>query len=145
MNTSNKELQHWVDQVAKLTSPEEVHWCNGSEQEYQTFIAQMLDSGDLLKLNHETFPNCYLHRSDQTDVARVEHLTFICTSNQEDAGPNNNWMDPKDARKRSFELFSGSMKDRIMYVVPYCMGPLASPYSQLGVEITVKLGFQLRA
>ena len=136
MNTSNKELQHWVDQVAKLTSPEEVHWCNGSEQEYQTFIAQMLDSGDLLKLNHETFPNCYLHRSDQTDVARVEHLTFICTSKQEDAGPNNNWMDPDEAHSKLDNLFKDCMSGRTMYIIPYCMGPIDSVYSRCGVEIT---------
>ena len=136
MNTSNKELQHWVDQVAKLTSPEEVHWCNGSEQEYQTFIAQMLDSGDLLKLNHETFPNCYLHRSDQTDVARVEHLTFICTSKQEDAGPNNNWMDPNEAHSKLDNLFKDCMSGRTMYIIPYCMGPIDSVYSRCGVEIT---------
>jgi len=136
MNTTNKELQNWVDQVAKLTSPEEVHWCNGSEQEYQTFIAQMLDSGDLLKLNHETFPNCYLHRSDQTDVARVEHLTFICTSKQEDAGPNNNWMDPDKAHGKLDELFKDCMSGRTMYIIPYCMGPIDSVYSRCGVEIT---------
>ena len=136
MNTTNKELQNWVDQVAKLTSPEEVHWCNGSEQEYQNFIAQMLDSGDLLKLNHETFPNCYLHRSDQTDVARVEHLTFICTSKQEDAGPNNNWMDPDEAHSKLNNLFKDCMSGRTMYIIPYCMGPIDSVYSRCGVEIT---------
>ena len=136
MNTTNKELQNWVDQVAQLTSPEEVHWCDGSNQEYQNFIVQMLDSGDLLKLNHETFPNCYLHRSDQTDVARVEHLTFICTSKQEDAGPNNNWMDPNEAHNKLDNLFKDCMLGRTMYIIPYCMGPIDSVYSRCGVEIT---------
>jgi len=136
MNTTNKELQNWVDQVAKLTSPTEVHWCDGSKQEYQNFIAQMLDSGDLLKLNHETFPNCYLHRSDQTDVARVEHLTFICTSKQEDVGPNNNWMGPDEAHSKLDSLFKGCMSGRTMYIIPYCMGPIDSVYSRCGVEIT---------
>jgi len=136
MNTTNKELQNWVDQVAQLTSPVEVHWCNGSNQEYQNFIVQMLDSGDLLKLNGETFPNCYLHRSDQTDVARVEHLTFICTSNQEDAGPNNNWMDPVEAHIKLDNLFKDCMSGRTMYIIPYCMGPIDSVYSRCGVEIT---------
>jgi len=136
MNTTNKELQNWVDQVAQLTSPAEVHWCDGSNQEYQNFIVQMLDSGDLLKLNHETFPNCYLHRSDQTDVARVEHLTFICTSKQEDAGPNNNWMDPDEAHSKLDNLFKDCMSGRTMYIIPYCMGPIDSVYSRCGVEIT---------
>jgi len=136
MNTTNKELQSWVDQVAKLTNPAAVHWCDGSKQEYQNFIAQMLDSGDLLKLNHETFPNCYLHRSDQTDVARVEHLTFICTSKQEDAGPNNNWMDPDEAHSKLDNLFKDCMSGRTMYIIPYCMGPIDSVYSRCGVEIT---------
>ena len=117
MNTTNKELQNWVDQVAQLTSPAEVHWCDGSNQEYQNFIVQMLDSGDLLKLNGETFPNCYLHRSDQTDVARVEHLTFICTSKQEDAGPNNNWMDPDKAHSKLDNLFKDCMSGRTMYIL----------------------------
>jgi len=136
MSTTNKELQNWVDQVAQLTSPEEVHWCDGSNQEYQNFIFQMLDSGDLHKLNHETFPNCYLHRSDQTDVARVEHLTFICTSKQEDAGPNNNWMDPDEAHSKLNNLFKDCMSGRTMYIIPYCMGPIDSVYSRCGVEIT---------
>ncbi len=136
MNTTNKDLQNWVDQVAKLTNPTAVHWCNGSNQEYQNFIAQMLESGDLLKLNHETFPNCYLHRSDQTDVARVEHLTFICTSKQEDAGPNNNWMDPDEAHSKLDALFKNCMSGRTMYIIPYCMGPIDSVYSRCGVEIT---------
>ena len=136
MKTTNKELQNWVDQVAKLTNPTAVHWCNGSNQEYQNFIAQMLESGDLLKLNAETFPNCYLHRSDQTDVARVEHLTFICTSKQEDAGPNNNWMDPDEAHSKLDNLFKDCMSGRTMYVIPYCLGPIDSVYSRCGVEIT---------
>ena len=136
MKTTNKELQNWVDQVAKLTNPTAVHWCDGSNQEYQNFIAQMLESGDLLKLNHETFPNCYLHRSDQTDVARVEHLTFICTSKQEDAGPNNNWMDPDEAHSKLDALFKSCMSGRTMYIIPYCMGPIDSVYSRCGVEIT---------
>ena len=136
MNTTNKELQNWVDQVAKLTNPTAVHWCDGSNQEYQNFIAQMLESGDLLKLNAETFPNCYLHRSDQTDVARVEHLTFICTSKQEDAGPNNNWMDPDEAHSKLDNLFKDCMSGRTMYVIPYCLGPIDSVYSRCGVEIT---------
>ena len=136
MNTTSKQLQNWVDQVAKLTNPDEVYWCDGSEQEYQKFIARMMDTGDLLKLNPKTFPNCYLHRSDQTDVARVEHLTFICTSKQEDAGPNNNWMAPDEANRKLDILFKDCMSGRTMYIIPYCMGPIDSVYSRCGVEIT---------
>ena len=95
MSTSNKELQSWVEDVSKMTNPESIYWCNGSKDEYEEFIQKMLETGDLMQLNEETFPNCYLHRSDPSDVARVEHLTFICTEDSEDAGPNNNWMDPK--------------------------------------------------
>ena len=96
----------------------------------------MMDTGDLLKLNPKTFPNCYLHRSDQTDVARVEHLTFICTSKQEDAGPNNNWMAPDEANRKLDILFKDCMSGRTMYIIPYCMGPIDSVYSRCGVEIT---------
>ena len=136
MNTKNKELQTWVDEVAILTNPSEIYWCDGSKQEFQNITAQMLESGDLLKLNQETFPNCYLHRSDQSDVARVEHLTFICTSNKDDAGPNNNWMDPNKAHGKLDELFKNCMLGRTMYIIPYCMGPIDSVYSRCGIEIT---------
>ncbi len=111
------------------------HWCTGSEDEYQGLIEQMLDRGTLTRLN-DTYKNCYLHRSDPSDVARVEHLTFICTQQEEDAGPNNHWMSPTDAHSKMDELFSGCMKGRTLYVIPYCMGPLDSPYSRCGVEIT---------
>ena len=96
----------------------------------------MLETGDLMQLNEETFPNCYLHRSDPSDVARVEHLTFICTEDSEDAGPNNNWMDPKEAHEKLDNLFDNCMKGRTMYVIPYCMGPIGSELSRCGVEIT---------
>jgi phosphoenolpyruvate carboxykinase (GTP) len=96
----------------------------------------MLGDGTLLKLNADRYPDCYLHRSDPQDVARVEHLTFVCTTSEEDAGPNNNWLAPDEAKKRMTELFRGSMQGRTMYVIPYCMGPLDSPYSRCGVEIT---------
>jgi phosphoenolpyruvate carboxykinase (GTP) len=96
----------------------------------------MLDDGTLLTLNSDRYPGCYLHRSDPQDVARVEHLTFVCTTSKDDAGPNNNWLAPTDAKKRMTDLFRGSMRERTMYVIPYCMGPLDSPYSRCGVEIT---------
>ncbi len=129
-------LQHWVMQVAARTKPDRVHWCDGSEAEYRELIRRMQASGDLMKLREETFPGCHLHRSNPSDVARVEHLTFVCTERQEDAGPNNHWMAPADARRRMDALFEGCMRGRTMYVIPYCMGPIDSPYSRCGVEIT---------
>jgi phosphoenolpyruvate carboxykinase (GTP) len=134
--TTNSALADWVDQVAQQTQPDQIHWCDGSESEYESLVAQMTDSGDLMALNQETHPNCFLHRSDPDDVARVEHLTFVCTRNREDAGPNNHWMDPLEAHRRMDELFAGCMRGRTMYVIPYCMGPIDSPLSRCGVEIT---------
>ncbi len=136
MTTTNKELAAWVDEVARLTQPDQIHWCDGSEQEYKGLIDKMLASGDLIELNQDTHPNCYLHRSDPQDVARVEHLTFVCTENEEDAGPNNNWMAPAEGHAKVDPLFAGVMKGRTMYVIPYCMGPLDSPFARCGVEIT---------
>ena len=136
MSTSNKELQSWVEDVSKMTKPENIYWCNGSKEEYEEFIQKMLETGDLMQLNEETFPNCYLHRSDPSDVARVEHLTFICTEDSEDAGPNNNWMDPREAHEKLDDLFDNCMEGRTMYVIPYCMGPIGSELSRCGVEIT---------
>lgn len=136
MTTKLSALQEWVDAVALLTQPENVHWCDGSDAENDRLVAGMNESGDLLPLDTENYPNCYLHRSDPTDVARVEHLTFICTENEEDAGPNNHWMSPTDAHSKIDALFAGAMQGRTMYVIPYCMGPIDSPFARLGVEIT---------
>ncbi len=129
-------LNQWVDEVAARTNPEHVHWCDGSEAEYKQLVDEMLASGELIELNQQTHPRCYLHRSDPKDVARVEKLTVICTKNKEDAGPNNNWMDPADAHQKIDALFKGCMQGRTMYVIPYCMGPIGSPLSRCGVEIT---------
>ena len=136
MTTSNAALRKWVDSVAALTKPAKIHWCDGSEAEYQSLIEEMQKSGDLLALNQKTYPNCYLHRSSPSDVARVEHLTFVCSIDRDDSGPNNNWMAPDQAHKKMDELFAGAMQDRTLYVIPYCMGPVDSPYSRCGVEIT---------
>ncbi len=136
MTTTMSTLQEWVDAVAELTQPENVHWCDGSDSENTRLIREMTQSGDLLPLDQENYPDCYLHRSDPSDVARVEHLTFVCTGNEEDAGPNNHWMDPADAHAKIDALFEGAMQGRTMYVIPYCMGPIDSPYARLGVEIT---------
>jgi len=126
----------WVESVRHLTQPAAVHWCEGSESEIRQLTAQLEQSGELLRLDEKTFPNCHLARSNPQDVARVEHLTFVCTRNKEDAGPNNNWMAPAEARAKMRNLFQGCMKGRTLYVVPYCMGPLNSPLSRYGVEIT---------
>lgn len=134
--TTHKALQEWIDEVAELTQPDHIHWCDGSDAEYQELTELLLATGGFIELNQETHPGCYLHRSDPADVARVEHLTFICTSQQADAGPNNNWMAPAEARGKMGDLFRGCMKGRTMYVVPYCMGPIDSPLSRCGVEIT---------
>lgn len=136
MTTTLPALQEWVDSVAKLTRPEQIHWCTGSDDEYGRLIDEMRNNGVLIPLNEEHYPNCYLHRSDPSDVARVEHLTFICTDNQDDAGPNNNWMNPAEAHALVDALFDGCMQGRTLYVIPYCMGPIDSPYARLGVEIT---------
>lgn len=136
MTSKLSALQDWVDEVADHTQPNEIHWCNGSDAEFQQLVDEMTVSGTLSALNPETYPNCYLHLSDPSDVARVEHLTFVCTRKQEDAGPNNNWMDPAEARAKMDALFEGAMRGRTMYVIPYCMGPIDSPYARCGVEIT---------
>ncbi len=134
--TTLASLQSWVDQVAAQTRPDNIVWCNGSDAEYQQLIKKMLSDGTLTTLNEEQYPNCYLHLSDPNDVARVEHLTFVCTEERDDAGPNNHWMKPEDGHAKIDDLFAGCMKGRTMYVLPYCMGPIGSPYSRCGVEIT---------
>ncbi|MGB5166646.1 MAG: phosphoenolpyruvate carboxykinase (GTP) [Woeseiaceae bacterium] len=136
MTTSLSTLQTWVDDVATLTKPQKIHWCDGSDAEYQELVNEMLQSGVLSELNQKTHPGCYLHLSDPTDVARVEHLTFVCTETEDVAGPNNNWMPPADAHRQIDALFAGAMEGRTMYVMPYCMGPIDSPYSRCGVEIS---------
>mgnify|MGYP001242519557 FL=1 len=136
MTTSLPALRDWVQSVAAITLPENVHWCDGSDSEYKMLIQMMTKSGSLIELNQKEYPDCYLHRSDPSDVARVEHLTFICTTKQEDAGPNNHWMSPEKGHKKIDNLFKKAMAGRTMYVIPYCMGPIDSPYSRLGVEIT---------
>ncbi|HYP81238.1 MAG TPA: phosphoenolpyruvate carboxykinase domain-containing protein, partial [Steroidobacteraceae bacterium] len=130
------EVASWVAQVAQLTEPERIQWCDGSLPETARLRNELIARKELAPLNDKTFPDCYLARSHPSDVARVEHLTFICTVNQEDAGPNNNWMSPADAHAKMDGLFKGCMKGRTLYVVPYCMGPIDSPYARCGVEIT---------
>ena len=136
MTSKLATLNAWVQEVAALTQPSHIHWCDGSAEENASLTQLMLDRGDLIALNADTHPDCYLHRSHPSDVARVEHLTFVCTKHQEDAGPNNNWMHPTEAHAEIDALFAGCMQGRTLYVVPYCMGPIDSPIARCGVEIT---------
>jgi phosphoenolpyruvate carboxykinase (GTP) len=129
-------LERWVEEAARMTQPRQIVWCDGSEAEAERLNQQMLAEGHTWRLNEKTYPNCYLHRSDPSDVARTEQVTFICTTKKEDAGPTNNWMAPEEAKKKVGPLFTGAMKGRTMYVVPYVMGPVASPISKVGVEVT---------
>ncbi len=126
----------WVQDVAAHTRPARIHWCDGSDAEYETLRQGLVHDGSLLPLEPGRFPGCYLYRSDPADVARVEHLTYVCTRAREDAGPNNYWMEPREAHARMDALFAGCMRGRTLYVVPYCMGPIDSPYARCGVEIT---------
>src|SRR6266481_6343560 len=132
----NRDVADWVDEVARLTKPDRIYWCDGSESKFQMLERELVAKKELLPLNQSEFPGCHLYRSNPSDVARVEHLTFVCTEVQEDAGPNNNWMAPEDAHTQMDALFAGCMKGRTLYVVPYCMGPIDSPFSRCGVEIT---------
>ncbi len=135
-------LERWVEECAKLAKPDEIYWCDGSEEEAHRLIEigmhkEKINNNPIFsELNHKTWPNAYLHRSHPTDVARTEHLTFVCHPNREDAGPNNNWMDPKEAKEMLTKLTDGCMKGRTMYVLPYIMGHPESPYSKICVQIT---------
>jgi phosphoenolpyruvate carboxykinase (GTP) len=129
-------LENWVDEAAKLTRPDRVVYCDGSEGENRQILEEMLRDGESFKLNEKIFPNCYLHRSSPNDVARTEHLTFIAAPEKDDVGPTNNWMDPEGAKHKVGTLLNGAMRGRTMYVVPYIMGPVDSPLSKIGVEVT---------
>jgi phosphoenolpyruvate carboxykinase (GTP) len=134
--TTNPHLNAWVEEMAKLAKPDRVYWCDGSEAEKKRLLEQAVAQKVLIPLDPKKWPGCYYHHSNVNDVARVEHLTFICTPTKEEAGPTNNWMDPKEAYKKLGALYDGAMKGRTMYVVPYVMGPADSPFAKVGIEIT---------
>lgn len=134
--TQNHLLLNWIDEMKALTQPDKIMWIDGSEEQLEALRKQAVESGELIKLNQQKLPGCYLHRSAVNDVARVEHRTFICSRSKEDAGPTNNWMDPKEAYEKLGKLFRGSMQGRVMYVIPYSMGAVGSPFSKIGVELT---------
>jgi phosphoenolpyruvate carboxykinase (GTP) len=138
-NTENSAVIRWVEEQARLCQPEKIFWCDGSEAEKEMLAAEAVAKGILVKLNQEKLPGCYYHRSNPNDVARVEQCTFICTPMQEEAGPTNNWMPPKEMYAKMRALCDGAMRGRTMYVVPYLMGPLGSPLTKVGVELTDSL------
>ena len=136
MATVNTAIHRWVEEIKALTTPDEVVFCDGSEEEYQRLVQECLKTGELIELNQAKMPGCYLHRSASHDVARTEHLTFVCTDDKVEAGPNNNWLAPAEARTKLSALYAGAMKGRTMFVVPFLMGPKGSRFSKVGVEIT---------
>src|SRR5713226_5768809 len=138
-NTTNKAVLAWVQEMANLCRPVQIFWCNGAKAERKTLTEEAVSKGILIKLNQEKLPGCYYHRSNPNDVARVEQCTYICTEIEEDAGPTNNWVAPKEMFQKLNALCRGAMRGRTLYVVPYLMGPPGSPMTKVGIELTDSL------
>lgn len=134
--TNNKSVLSWLDEMKELLTPDQIVWIDGSEEQLEQLRAEACSTGELIKLNQEKLPGCYLHRTAVNDVARVEDRTFICSRKEEDAGPTNHWKDPQEAYKMLFDIARGSYKGRTMYIIPYSMGPIGSPLAQIGIEVT---------
>ena len=136
MKSKHKELNQWVDDMATLLEPDDIYWCDGSDEEYARLLEASIEAGSSVALNPKKRPNCVLFRSDPSDVARVEDRTFISSESEDDAGPTNNWIDPKELKKTMTDLYRGCMRGRTLYVIPFSMGPLGSPAAKIGIEIT---------
>ena len=134
--TQNKSLLEWLEKMKELVNPDKEIWIDGSEEQLEALRAEACKTGEMIKLNQEKLPNCYLHRTAVNDVARVEGRTFICSRKEEDAGPTNHWMDPQQTYKMLYDIARGSYKGRTMYIIPYSMGPVGSPFAKIGVEVT---------
>ena len=134
--TQNQSVLEWIQKMKELVCPDKVLWIDGSNEQIEALRAEACKTGEMIKLNQEKLPNCYLHRTAVNDVARVEGRTFICSRKEEDAGPTNNWMEPQKAYKMLYDIARGSYKGRTMYVIPYSMGPVGSPFSKIGIELT---------
>jgi phosphoenolpyruvate carboxykinase (GTP) len=133
---ANKSVQKWVNGLAAMCQPDDVVWCDGSEEERERLTRVAVECGDLIPLNQKALPGCYLHRSALNDVARTENLTYVCTDTEEEAGPNNNWMAPAESYERLSKIFAGSMRGRTLYVIPFLMGPYGSSFSKVGIQVT---------
>jgi len=134
--TNNKTVLKWLDEVKELVSPDKVVWIDGSEEQLEGIRKEAVESGEMIKLNEEKLPGCYLHRTRPNDVARVEDRTFICSKTKENAGPTNNWCDPQEMYKKLYDIARGSYKGRTMYIIPFSMGPIGSPLAKVGIEVT---------
>ena len=137
---TNKHVLSWIEEMAALTCPDKIVWIDGSEEQAEALRAEACSTGEMIKLNEEKLPGCYLHHTAVNDVARVEGRTFICTSKKEDAGTINNWMDPKECYEKLGKLYKGAMKGRTMYVIPYSMGIVGSDFAKYGIELTDSAG-----
>ena len=134
--TTNKSIIKWLDEVKALVNPDNVVWIDGSEEQLEALRAEAVSTGEMIKLNQEKLPGCYLHRTLPNDVARVEDRTFICTADKETAGPTNNWCDPQEMYTKLYDIARGTYKGRTMYIIPYSMGPIGSPIAKIGIEVT---------